>query len=587
MLRGVGTSKGIGMGEVLVITAPESDVQVRLTDDAESEIKKFNNAKEEFIKEMENMVNELKQKLGDNDKTALVLKNQVYLIKDIELNTGIENLISTKKICAEAAVDQMCSMYIKMFSSMENEALKQRVDDIKDMRGRILEILSGRKKVDLTNIRPGTIIVAKELHPSMTAAMNTDNIAGIVSEKGGDTSHASILARALEIPAVLSVKDVLSKISDGDFVIVDGGYGEVFVNPSECTVNIYKKKRKQFLKKAEELKKYIKKETITYDGKKLCLAANIANSKDAKKAVESGAEGVGLFRTEYLFMNRNSVPTEEEQFEAYKEAAVICGNKFLTIRTIDIGGDKNIPYLGLAKESNPFLGYRAIRFCLDRVDVFTTQIRAILRASAYGNIRIMLPLITCINEVVEAKKIIFSVMNQLDKQKIEYNKNIMIGIMVETPAASLMADVLAKEADFFSIGTNDLTQYTMAVDRGNENVAYLYSVFNPAVLRSIKRIIECAKANNIEVGMCGEAAGLDGMIPILISFGLDEFSVSPSKTLETRKNIASWTVKEADAVTKSVMDMCTEKEISNYINDYIATKNEKISGKESCKQKEV
>ncbi len=580
MLRGAGTSKGIGMGKAFLISSEDNEVETRLIDDVKGEIQKYNDAKEAFISEIEEMIKDLQNKLGNDDNTSMVLKNQIYLIKDVELNKGVEDIISTKKVCAQAAVDEMCRMYIKMFSSMDNDALKQRVADLEDVRGRMIGILSGSRKMELADIKPGTILVAKELHPSVTAAINTDNIAGIVSEKGGDTSHASILARALEIPAVLNVKDITSKIKENDFVIVDGGYGEVFVNPTECTINIYRKKRKQFLKKAEELKQYIKKETVTADGKMLCLAANIANSKDAAKAMEAGAEGIGLFRTEYLFMNRTSLPSEEEQFNAYKEAAVICGKKFLTVRTIDIGGDKNVPYLGLSKESNPFLGYRAIRFCLDRTDVFTTQIRAILRASAYGNIRIMLPLITCVNEVIEAKQIIASVMEQLDRQQIKYNKDIMTGIMIETPAASLMADVLAKEADFFSIGTNDLTQYTMAVDRGNENVAYLYSVFNPAVLRSIKRIIGCARENNIEVGMCGEAAGVEGMIPLLIAFGLDEFSVSASKTLETRKNIASWSVKEASELTDKVMEMCTEKEISNYINDYIAARNEKISGLE-------
>ena len=286
----------------------------------------------------------------------------------------------------------------------------------------------------------------------------------------------------------------------------------------------------------------------------------------------AGAEGVGLFRTEFLFMNGVKMPTEEEQFEAYKKAVILCKDKFLTIRTLDIGGDKDIPYMGLAKENNPFLGYRAIRFCLDRVDVFTVQLRAILRASAFGRIRIMLPMITSVNEVRQVKNIIGKLMNNLEKDNIEFDKNIQIGVMIETPAAAMMADVLAKETDFFSIGTNDLTQYVMAVDRGNENVAYLYSVFNPAVLRFIKRIIKAGKEEGIEVGMCGEAAGNPAMIPLLLAYGLDEFSVTPSKVLETRKNIASWTMKEACELESKVANMVTEKEVAMYLNDYIANK---------------
>ena len=331
----------------------------------------------------------------------------------------------------------------------------------------------------------------------------------------------------------------------------------------------------EVLETQKELKKYIDRETVTSDGYKVCLAANIGNEDDAVKGMKSGAEGVGLFRTEFLFMNGVSMPDEEKQFEAYKKAAIVLKGKTLTIRTLDVGGDKNIPYMGLAKETNPFLGYRAIRFCLGRVDVFTTQLRAILRASAFGKVRIMIPLVTSLEEVLRVKTLLKKVKESLDKQKIPYDKDIKLGIMIETPAAALISDLLAKEVDFFSIGTNDLTQYTMAVDRGNENVAYLYSVFHPSVLRIIKYIIENAKKAGIEAGMCGEAAGNPCMIPLLLSFGLDEFSVSPSNVLETRKNIASWSIREADEVTTSVMAMCTEKEVANYLSDYIAAKEQR------------
>lgn len=574
MIRGIGTSKGIGIGKALLLQSADISVKVSRVADTKAEKLRFQTVREQFIKETEEIIEKLGKRLGEKDKTALVLKNQIYLIKDPEMNNGIESLIDTKAICAEAAVEETCALYSKIFASMENETMNQRVADIEDMKNRMIGMLQGGHQMDLSHLPPETVIVAKELHPSVTATMDTANIVGIIAEKGGETSHAAILARALEIPAVLNMKGACEKIKDNDQVIVDGEYGEVFVNPIPKTIEIYQKKRVQYFEKVQELKKYIDRETLTGDGYKVCLAANIGNDKDAAKAIAAGAEGVGLFRTEFLFMNGIAMPTEEEQVEAYRKAAVICKDRPLTIRTLDIGGDKDIPYMGLTKEINPFLGYRAIRFCLGRVDVFLVQLRAILKASAYGNIRIMIPLVTCVDEVVAVKKMIRDVCEHFDKNDIPYDKNIQIGIMIETPAAALMADVLAKEVDFFSIGTNDLTQYTMAVDRGNENVAYLYSVFNPAVLRSIQHIIKSAKTAGIEVGMCGEAAGNPAMIPLLLSFGLDEFSVTASKVLETRKNIASWTMKEAASVTQKVMNMYTEKEISNYLSDYIVSKNE-------------
>lgn len=581
MIRGIGTSKGIGIGKALIVDSPEPEVKVTQITDVEAEKKRYQSARQEFITQTKQMMEELKQRLGEKDKTALILQNQIYLINDAEMDKGIHQLIESRKICAEAAVEETCAFYIKIFADSDSEAVNQRVADIVDLKNRVIGILMGVKKVDLAHLPEGTIVVAKELQPSVTAVMDTKHVAGIVAEKGGDTSHAAILARALEIPAVLSIKNALEKIKNDDFVIVDGEYGEIFINPIPKTIQIYEKKRNIYREQVQELKKYINKETITKDGKKVCLASNIGNAEDAAKAMEAGAECVGLFRTEFLFMNGVSMPTEEEQFEAYKKAAVICKEKVLTIRTLDIGGDKDIPYMGLVKEGNPFLGYRAIRFCLGRTDVFTVQLRAILRASSYGNIRIMVPLVTGVNELRTVKTILHNIMKELDQKEIKYDQNIPVGIMVETPAACVMADVLAKEADFFSIGTNDLTQYTIAVDRGNENVAYLYSAFHPAVLRSIKRVIECAKEENIEVGMCGEAAADSAMIPVLLAFGLDEFSVTASKVLETRKNIASWTMKEAAAVTDTIMGMSTEKEVSTYLRDYIVSKTA-LESKEVC-----
>lgn len=570
MLRGIGTSKGIGIGKALIIHKCKNAVSRVKIKDTEAEVDKFNEAVEKFIQETNELVDKLSQKLNGDDKNALVLKNQEYLIRDPEFTSGVISAITNDKLNAEAAVEDTCEMLKNIFLSFNNDTMTQRVADIEDMKQRLIAIMQGQKHIDLTKLSDNTVIIADEIHPSMTANMDIEHIAGIISEKGGDTSHASILARALEIPAVLSVKDICSKIAEGEEVIVDGAYGEVFVNPTPITLKIYNKKKKAYDERVKELKKYIDKQTVTRDGRKVMLAANIGNADEAAKAVKAGAEGVGLFRTEFLFMNKQALPTEEEQYNEYKKAAVVLDGRQLTIRTLDIGGDKDIPYMGLTKELNPFLGYRAIRFCLDRVDIFTTQLRAVLRASAYGNIRIMIPMITSVTEVQAVKKIINGICRDLDKKDIKYDKDIKIGVMIETPAAAIMADVLAHEVDFFSIGTNDLTQYTLAVDRGNENVAYLYSALNPAVIRSIKHIIECAHNAGIEAGMCGEAAADERMIPLLLNFGLDEFSVTVSRVLETRKEIASWSSKEVKEITENVMNYSEEKEVSNYLSDCIA-----------------
>ena len=570
MLRGIGTSKGIGIGKALIIHKCKNAVSRVKIKDTEAEVDKFNEAVEKFIQETNELVDKLSQKLNGDDKNALVLKNQEYLIRDPEFTSGVISAITNDKLNAEAAVEDTCEMLKNIFLGFNNDTMTQRVADIEDMKQRLIAIMQGQKHTDLTKLSDNTVIIADEIHPSMTANMDTEHIAGIISEKGGDTSHASILARALEIPAVLSVKDICSKIAEGEEVIVDGAYGEVFVNPTPITLKIYNKKKKAYDERVKELKKYIDKQTVTRDGRKVMLAANIGNADEAAKAVKAGAEGVGLFRTEFLFMNKQALPTEEEQYNEYKKAAVVLDGRQLTIRTLDIGGDKDIPYMGLTKELNPFLGYRAIRFCLDRVDIFTTQLRAVLRASAYGNIRIMIPMITSVTEVQAVKKIINGICRDLDKKDIKYDKDIKIGVMIETPAAAIMADVLAHEVDFFSIGTNDLTQYTLAVDRGNENVAYLYSALNPAVIRSIKHIIECAHNAGIEAGMCGEAAADERMIPLLLNFGLDEYSVTVSRVLETRKEIASWSSKEVKEITENVMNYSEEKEVSNYLSDCIA-----------------
>ena len=385
-----------------------------------------------------------------------------------------------------------------MFASMGDELMQQRATDMRDIKTRMQKVLMGVESVDIASLPAGTVIAAKDLTPSMTAGINTQNVVGIVTELGGRTSHSAILARALEIPAVVAVSDFLAQVKNGDEIVLDGLEGTVYVNPEAEVKADYESRREAFLKEKKELEQYIGKPTVTKDGVQVELVANIGKPEDVEKVLQYDGEGVGLFRTEFLFMDRNSMPTEEEQFEAYKKVAVAMNGKPVIIRTLDIGGDKEIPYMGLEKDENPFLGYRAVRFCLDRKDdIYKPQLRALLRASAFGNIRIMVPLVTCIDELREVKAIIAELKKELDEAGIAYNKDIQVGIMVETAAASLIADIFAKEADFFSIGTNDLTQYTMSVDRGNDKVSYLYSPLNPAVLRSIQRIISCGREAGI------------------------------------------------------------------------------------------
>ncbi|MBQ3774261.1 MAG: phosphoenolpyruvate--protein phosphotransferase, partial [Pseudobutyrivibrio sp.] len=378
---------------------------------------------------------------------------------------------------------------------------------------------------------------------------------------GGKTSHSAILARALEIPAVLSVPNITELVHDKDTAIVDGTEGDVYINPDGDVISKYVIKREEFVKAQAELKNFLGKKTVTADGTEVELFCNIGAPKDAKKAVECDGEGIGLFRSEFLFMDRPHLPTEDEQFEAYKEAVETMKGKTVIIRTLDIGGDKDIPYLGLEKEENPFLGYRAVRYCLSNSDTYKMQLRGILRASAFGKVKIMIPLVTCVEEVRAVKALVEECKNELKAEGVAFDENIEVGCMVETAAASLIADMLAKEADFFSIGTNDLTQYTMSVDRGNANVAYLYSAFQPAVLRSIKNIIEAGNKAGITVGMCGEAAADPLMIPLLISFGLNEYSVNPVLVLTARSIISKWSKEEADALAAKVLSLTTEKEI--------------------------
>lgn len=567
MYKGTSASSGIGIGNAVIVEEAELVIKRDMVDDPAAEVERFKGALDQTMKDTEVLAADLATRVGE--KEAEIMQGHLMLLMDPMLTGEIENTVTGERVCSEYAIEQVCNTYADMFSSMDDELMQQRAADMRDIKTRMQKVLLGVASVDISALPEGSILVAKDLTPSMTAGINPAHVTGIVTELGGKTSHSAILARALEIPAVVAVTDFLNQVKNGDMVILDGDEGVVMVNPAPQAVEEYTEKRTVFLKEQKELEQYIGKPTVTTDGVQIELVANIGKPEDVEKVLQYDGEGVGLFRTEFLFMDRNSMPTEDEQFEAYKNVAEALKGKPVIIRTLDIGGDKEIPYMGLKKDENPFLGYRAVRFCLDRKeDVYKPQLRALLRASAYGNIKIMIPLVTCIEEYREAKALIEELKTELDGRGITYNKEIQVGIMVETAAASLIADIFAKEVDFFSIGTNDLTQYTMSVDRGNDKVSYLYSTFNPAVLRSIRRIITCAREAGIMVGMCGEAASDPMMIPLLLAFGLNEFSMSASAILRARKLITSYSTRELEAVAEKAMSFATTKEVEDYMRSF-------------------
>ncbi len=564
MYNGIAASRGIGIGSICVIAEHELKYDAVKVEDTESEKARFDSAVEKFKKETAEMAEDIRKRIGP--KEAEILEGHLVMMSDPSMSGEMGKMIAAGQ-CAESAVEAVCDMFIGMFSKMDDDMMRQRASDISDIKVSLLKILLGIEDIDISKVAPGTILVAKDLTPSMTSQIVKENVAGIITEVGGKTSHSAILARALEIPAVLSVPDITSLVKDKDTAIVDGTEGNVYINPEGDILSQYIIKREDYIKKQSELKGFLGKETVTADGINLELFCNIGTPKDAKKAVECDGEGVGLFRSEFLFMDNTRMPSEDEQFAAYKEAAQTLGGKPVIIRTLDVGGDKDIPYLNIKKEENPFLGYRAVRYCLGNRDNYMIQLRAIVRASAFGKVKIMVPLVTCVEEIRAVKEMVSEIKKDFDEKGIAYDKDIEIGCMIETASASLIADLLAKESDFFSIGTNDLTQYTMSVDRGNSDVAYLYSTFQPSVLRSIKHIIECGRQAGIPVGMCGEAAADPLMIPLLISFGLTEFSVNPVLVLTARCIISKWTKKDADELTDKVMSLETEAEIQKLLKE--------------------
>ena len=562
MKKGIAGSAGYGVGKVVIISDAKPEYENRTITDTDAEIKRYDDAVAAFTEKTHAMAEAMKESVGEHN--AEILEGHILLLTDPGMDEITKGAIMSGT-CAEAAFESTCDMFAGMFQMADDELTRQRATDIGDIKVRMLKILTGTPDVNISEVPAGTILVAEDLTPSMTAGIVKENVAGIITAVGGKTSHSAILARALEIPAVLSVDGIVDKVSDGMTAVVDGCDGICILDPSQEEIDEYQAKREKYLSDKALLEVYRGKDTVTADGVKVHLYGNIGNPEDAKQVAACDGEGVGLFRTEFLFMGASELPSEEEQFQAYKAAAENMEGREVIIRTLDVGGDKDIPYLGLEKEDNPFLGFRAVRYCLQNKDSYRVQLRALLRASAFGDIKIMVPLVTCVDEIRSVKGQVKELIAELDAENIAYKNDIQVGAMIETPAASLIADLLAKEADFFSIGTNDLTQYTMAVDRGNAKVAYLYSSYNPAVLRSMKNIIEAANAVGIMVGMCGEAAADPLLIPLLISFGLGEFSVSATSVLATRGTIAKWSKAEADELAAKALSLATETEVAELL----------------------
>lgn len=561
--KGTGASPGIALGKALVVEHKELVIEKRTINDVDAEIAKLREAIQVSKTELEKVKEKAAKELGEAE--AEIFGAHLLVLEDPELTGAAEAKIADEKVNADFALNEIKEMFVAMFESMDNEYMRERAADIKDVTNRVLRHLLGIKVVDLSALDEEVVLVAHDLTPSDTATMNKKMVLGFLTNIGGRTSHTAIMARTLEIAAVVGLTDITENVKDGDFVVFNGDTGEVIINPDEETKAAYAAKKQAFEEEKKALELLKGKESVTLDGRRVELAGNIGTPNDIEGLIKNDAEGVGLYRTEFLYMDSDKLPEEDTQFEAYKAVLEGMSGKPIVIRTLDIGGDKKLDYLPLDEEMNPFLGYRAIRLCLDRTDIFKTQLRALYRASVYGKLRIMFPMISSLEELLQAKEIVKEVQAELDAEGIAYAKDVELGMMIEVPSAAVISDVLAKHVDFFSIGTNDLIQYTTAVDRMNQKISYLYNQFNPAVLRLIKMVIDNAHKEGKWVGMCGEAAGDQMMIPILLGFGLDEFSMSPISILPARKLITS--VNEADMkkFADEVLAMGTAEEIKAHV----------------------
>ena len=551
MIKGIGASSGIAFGKVLVIKNENLNIEKKSNINIDNEVSKYKNALELSKKDLEKMKEKVMVEIGEEE--SQIFDVHMMLLEDEDFVSRVISLINEGNN-SEYALNTVKEEYISIFTSMDDEYMRERAVDIEDISNRTIRHILGVKNIDLSYLEEEVILVVKDLTPSDTATMDKSKVLGFITEIGGRTSHTAIMARTLGIPAVVGVDNLLECVKEDDYIAFNGDNGEVLLNPSKEELEEYKVKKANFEQEKVELRKLVGVETKTLDGKHIELVGNIGNPSDIDSLLDNDAEGVGLYRTEFLYMDKkDSFPSEEEQFEAYKKVLVAMKNKPVIIRTLDIGGDKELPYFEIEKEMNPFLGYRAIRLCLDRKDIFKTQLRALYRASIYGKLRIMFPMISCLDELLSAKEVINEVLKELDKESIEYDKNVEIGMMIEVPSSALISDMLAKHVDFFSIGTNDLIQYTCAVDRMNPKIKHLYNQFNPGVLRLIKMVIDNAHKEGKWVGMCGESASNEKMIKILLGMGLDEFSMSPSSILKARKIINETSTSKMKVLVEGVL----------------------------------
>ncbi|HAR4450973.1 TPA: phosphoenolpyruvate--protein phosphotransferase [Staphylococcus aureus] len=568
LIKGIAASDGVAIAKAYLLVEPDLtfDKNEKVTD-VEGEVAKFNNAIEASKVELTKIRNNAEVQLGD-DKAA-IFDAHLLVLDDPELIQPIQDKIKNENANAASALTDVTTQFVTIFESMDNEYMKERAADIRDVSKRVLSHILGVELPNPSMIDESVVIVGNDLTPSDTAQLNKEFVQGFATNIGGRTSHSAIMSRSLEIPAIVGTKSITQEAKQGDMIIVDGLNGDVIVNPTEDELIAYQDKRERYFADKKELQKLRDADTVTVDGVHAELAANIGTPNDLPGVIENGAQGIGLYRTEFLYMGRDQMPTEEEQFEAYKEVLEAMDGKRVVVRTLDIGGDKELSYLNLPEEMNPFLGYRAIRLCLAQQDIFRPQLRALLRASVYGKLNIMFPMVATINEFREAKAILLEEKENLKNEGHDISDDIELGIMVEIPATAALADVFAKEVDFFSIGTNDLIQYTLAADRMSERVSYLYQPYNPSILRLVKQVIEASHKEGKWTGMCGEMAGDETAIPLLLGLGLDEFSMSATSILKARRQINGLSKNEMTELANRAVDCATQEEVIELVNNYV------------------
>ncbi|HDG8403191.1 TPA: phosphoenolpyruvate--protein phosphotransferase [Staphylococcus aureus] len=568
LIKGIAASDGVAIAKAYLLVEPDLtfDKNEKVTD-VEGEVAKFNSAIEASKVELTKIRNNAEVQLGA-DKAA-IFDAHLLVLDDPELIQPIQDKIKNENANAATALTDVTTQFVTIFESMDNEYMKERAADIRDVSKRVLSHILGVELPNPSMIDESVVIVGNDLTPSDTAQLNKEFVQGFATNIGGRTSHSAIMSRSLEIPAIVGTKSITQEVKQGDMIIVDGLNGDVIVNPTEDELIAYQDKRERYFADKKELQKLRDADTVTVDGVHAELAANIGTPNDLPGVIENGAQGIGLYRTEFLYMGRDQMPTEGEQFEAYKEVLEAMDGKRVVVRTLDIGGDKELSYLNLPEEMNPFLGYRAIRLCLAQQDIFRPQLRALLRASVYGKLNIMFPMVATINEFREAKAILLEEKENLKNEGHDISDDIELGIMVEIPATAVLADVFAKEVDFFSIGTNDLIQYTLAADRMSERVSYLYQPYNPSILRLVKQVIEASHKEGKWTGMCGEMAGDETAIPLLLGLGLDEFSMSATSILKARRQINGLSKNEMTELANRAVDCATQEEVIELVNNYV------------------